>query len=359
VTDCAACGRANEETAQFCGGCGRPLAGNAVPPPPPPPPGGPGLPVDEGGRSSSLLRARLRRLFLRPNPRVLLATLLVVAFVLGIVSIGTAWWSYSSSAGGTSHSLNFLPGGNYNVTCSGSGCGGFSAGSFPYSNFGGSIGTLYGVVLGLMAVGVALTGFAALVAVLAALGRRTGWWQRSGSFVLAFFAILSTLIAVLATVAAQPSAFAPNTMFDGLGTGGASPMTSFWGSNAAGTATWGAGLGWYLGLATIVLLGVIAGLLIVFGHQRLAVPGRRTRTAATPSPSVSPVARGYTAPPAAVAPARPVAMRPPIPSAAKIPAPPPPVTAPPAAPDMVSCPTCGTQNLAKSRTCSYCQRSLR
>jgi hypothetical protein len=296
------------------------------------------------------------RALLHPNPRLLLAFLLVVTFVLELVSLGTAWWSYSSTGGGTSHSLSFLPGGNYNVTCSGSGCAGFSAGSFPYSNFGMSMGTLYGVVLGLMALTAVLTALAAAIAVLAALGRKTGWWQRSGSFVLVFLSALTTLIALVATVTAQPGAFAANSMFDGLGSGGASPLTSFWGSNPAGTATWGAGAGWFVALATLVLLGIIIALLVVLGHERLAVPGRRSRSAVVTPP---PPSRVYTAPPSAYPASRPSATRPPIPTTTTARPMPPPMPAPTEVPPSVPCPTCGTLNLVKSRTCSYCQRSLR
>ncbi len=252
--------------------------------------------------------------------------------------------------------LVLSPGGNYNVTCSGSGCAGFSAGSFPYSNFGGSIVTLYGVVLGLMGLGVALTGLAAIVAVLAVLGRKTGWWQRSGSFVFVFLSVITTLIALVAAVTAQPGAFASNTTFPGLGSGGASPLTSFWGSNPAGTATWGAGVGWYVALVTVVLLSVVTAMIIVHGRERLAVPGRRTRAAAPPP---APVVRGYTAPPSATAGLRPAVMRPPIHTATTVRPPPPTMSGPTEVPEMIACPTCGTENLAKSRTCSYCQRSLR
>jgi hypothetical protein len=362
VTDCAACGRANDPAAQFCGGCGRPLTAGVPPPPPPPPP--PQIPAPAPAPASAPSSdGRLLRFLLHPNPRALLALLLLVASILEIVAISTAWWSYSSSGGGTSHSLSFLPGGNYNVTCSGSGCDGFSAGSFPYSNFGAPMGTLYGVVLGLMGVCVALTLLATAIAVLALLGRRTGWWQRSGSFVLVFVSALMALIAVVAAVTAQPGAFATSSMFDGLGSGGESPLTSFWGSNPSGTATWGAGAGWYVALATIILLGVITALLVVLGHERLAVPGRRSRMATTAAPAPARVYNApptaYTAPPTASVSTRPGVTRPPIPTSPATPAPPSPVAAPTEAPAQLACPTCGTFNLAKSRTCSYCQRSLR
>ena len=313
---------------------------------------------------------------------MLLAVLLIIAFVLGVVSLGTAWWSYASSGGGGSISLGFVPGGDYVVTCTN--CGGFASGSFSYGNFGGSLGGLYEALLGLMGLAVALTALAAIIAVLSAMGRRTGWWQRSGSFILVFVAVFATLIATVAVVTAQPGAFGPNSTFQGLGPGNASPTTSFWGTDAAGTASWGAGIGWYLALASGVLLVVITVLLVVLGHARLRVPERETRSAAP----VAPTLHGYTPPPTAAPYARPVATRPPIlsptrvtprPSAptASVPAArregadaypeapaggaPLPVPRPvPAAPQAtLECPNCGTTNLAKSRTCSYCQRPLK
>ncbi len=314
---------------------------------------------------------------------------MVAAFVVGAASLGTAWWYYTASAGGGSNSLSFYPGGNYDVGCSNSACGGFSSGSFPYTAIGGSIGSLYGADLGLMVAAVLLTGIVAAIAILGWLGRPTGWWQRSGSFVLTVLAFLFSIAAVAGTVAAQPGSFGSSTSFPGLGHGG-SPLTSFWGT--AGAAMWGAGAGWYLGAASSGLLVVVAAVLILAGHRRLEVPEKRARTATAqpvarsytaPAPAAEPVPRGYTAPPPARTYARtPVARAPaasysgtrvtprpaptpkttandPPPDAPRSRPPPPPVLAAAPAPKMIDCPACGTPNLAKSRTCSYCQRALR
>ena len=316
-----------------------------------------------------------------PNPRLLIALLLVIGFALAIASASTSWWTFSASGGGGSNSLSFLPGGSYDVTCTGGRCAGFSSGAFPYTALGGSVGALYEGVLALLGIGIALTGAAAAIAVLSLLGWRTGWWQRSGSFLLIFFAFLVTLVADVAVVTAQPGAFASNTQFQGLPAGGPSPATSFWGSS--GSASWGAGVGWFLGLATVIVLALVVVVLIVAGHTRLDVPApERARRVAATAPTAP--AR-YTPPPAATPYARPTVARPPVAfaagsrvtprpapkmaapaSAALDPespisrAPPPPAPpAPAAAPAMLACPFCGTENLARSRTCSYCQRSLR
>lgn len=383
---CPSCGRVNDDDARFCSACGATLG--AAPPAPPPPPAAPAAPSEVGPSVPARLVGFLRRL-VRTNPRALLAVLLVVAFALGIASLGTAWWSYTSTAGGTTRALAFLPGGSYSVMCSGTGCAGFSTGSFPYSAIGGSVGGLYEAVLAAMALSVALTGLAAAIAVLSALGYRTGWWQRSGSFILVFLGLLTALVTIGAVVGAQPGAFAPSTSFAGLGGGSASPLNSFWGSD--GAASWGAGAGWYLGLASGLLLIATTVVLVVVGHQRLRVPEpeRRTRTAV--APAVLDL-RGYTAPPPVAPPPRPapaaapVMMTPtrvtPRPSsrtrsdpaptrAPETPAAEPdaepatiaPLPVPAAVPTepraMIECPACGTPNLARSRTCSYCQRPLR
>jgi hypothetical protein len=289
-----------------------------------------------------------------------LALLLIAAFVLALVSLGTAWWSYSASAGGGTTSVNFLPGSEYNVTCAGAHCGGFSAGSFPYTALGGSLGSLYGTVMVLAAVSVALTGLVALFGALGAMGRRLGAWQRSGSLFLGLAAVILLLTALCWAVAAQPGAFPSGSSFTTSGSGSASPATSFWGSNAAGTISWGAGLGWYLALASVLLLCAVAILSVILGQKRLAIPERRARTVLSGAAPSVPV---YSPPPAV-----PVVTRPDIASPLFTPPPtaPAPVTAPTAVPSIPeepaatrACPICGTENLARSRTCSYCQRSLR
>lgn len=375
---CGSCGRANEDGARFCGACGRPLTAGVASPGAAAPSGPPVAPAVAGpARGRSLVGRGLRRLE-RTNPRWLLAFLLIAAFVLGAISLGSSWWFYTSRAAGGSISLGFVPGGDYVVTCSN--CGGFTAGSFSYSAFGGSLGGLYEAILGLMAAAVALVALAAALALLAALGRRTGWWQRSGSFVLVFVALVLAWIAAIAVVAAQPGAFGAASTFQGLGPGNASPTTSFWGTDAAGTANWGAGAGWYLALAAGVLLVVIAAFLVLVGHERLRLPERTTRRPAEiPAPS-----RGYAPPPVASPTVRPVVSRPPPvvptrvtaplarPSPSAAPASPwdetpraaPPATAarsaaPTPAGPTIDCPNCGTPNLARSKTCSYCQRPLR
>ncbi|MGA8543415.1 MAG: hypothetical protein WB947_07775 [Thermoplasmata archaeon] len=290
----------------------------------------------------------------------------MAVFLIGIISLATSWWGYSSASTGSAVTVNFLPGSNYAITCAGHDCGGFTAGSFPYTAIGGSLGTLYEGVLILLAAAVALVGLAALFTGLEVLRQRDVAAHRSLTNWFLMGAALLFLGAVGWTAAGQPAGFPAGTPFAGSGSGGSSPATSFWGSTSNGGASWGAGPGWYLALIGAVLVVVVLFVLLGLARQHSSpTPERRTRSAVG-SPSVAP--RGYTAPPSATVnprrsesawtpPATTTSRDVPVPPKAKVPAP---VAATPgAAPEMIACPDCGTQNLAKSRVCSYCQRRLR
>ncbi|MGA9840437.1 MAG: hypothetical protein WBS16_08420, partial [Thermoplasmata archaeon] len=335
------------------------------PPPPPPPP--------------AARRNRTRRFRLPTDLRRVFPAILVLAFVLGLISLGTAWWSYSDSTTNEHLSVNFVPGGTYYLACSGSGCAGFNSGSFPYSvQGGGSVGSVYETVLGVGAIAVALAGIVALLAVLAALGRTRS--SPTLSTLLGGGTILLLIATMIWIVTAQPGAVPAHLYDAGTSASGASPQNSFWGSNGDGTASWGAGPGWYLALSCVVLLTLVLIVIPLLDRRRHGVG---IRGAAAPSPVSGPVAsrtylpppastapRRYSAPPPAVPVSRPTATRPPIPpsarpdpadpvAAATSTAPVPPPTPAVEAAEPVACPACGTPNPAKSRVCSYCQRPLR
>ena len=352
LSRCPWCGQSNETGARFCGACGRPTAGDTLPAP--------------AAAPANAARERTpRRLRFKPNLRLILPALLVLVFVFTLLSLGTAWWSYSTSAGGGNLSINFLPGSNYYLTCSGS-CSGFSAGAFPYSVVGGSVGSIYGGVLGVLVAAGILAGLVALFGVLTALGRELGRWQSFLTFLFGGVVALLLLATVAWTATGQPGAFPPGFHFMGSTGSGASVESSFWGSSPGGGASWGAGPGWYLALAGAVLLGGVMVLLPLLTRRPA-----RSRPRPTPAPPRTPVAplRTFAPPPTRPAFAH-LPMRPPPAPAAR------PATAgTPAAPSSptstpseeepavpagyLPCPTCGTPNLAKSRVCSYCQRSLR
>lgn len=344
---CPGCGRSNEDSALFCGSCGRALAGassRTLPPPPPP----------ALATTTPVAPPRSPRFRFRLGLRTIVALLLIAVFVLAIAAVATPWWSYSASTGGHSESVSFLPGSNYNVTCAGS-CGGFAAGSFPYSAIGGGLGGLYEGILVLVGIAAGVTGLAALLTGLGALGWRIGKSMRFGVYLGSIAAGLLLLGALVWTASGQPGSFPSGSSFSGSGSG-ATPATSFWGSNGAGTESWGAGAGWYLALASLIVLVVAIVLLMIASRRGApATPERRTRAAVAPAP-VAP--RGYTPPPPAVAPSGPNAAGSLVTSSSKA------ASAPVAseaadAPGTIACPACGTPNLAKARSCSYCQRSLR
>jgi hypothetical protein len=311
--------------------------------------------------------ARVWKFSYRPTPRAILAFLLIAVFVMGFVSLATSWWGYSSSGAGSSVTINFLPGSNYAVSCTGPHCDGFTAGSFPYSviGSGGSLGTIYEGVLVLLAAGTALVGLAALFTGLEVLRQREANGHRFLTYVFLGTAALLLLGAAAWTAGGQPGGFPAASSLSGSGGSGASPANSFWGATSTGATQWGAGPGWYLALVGAVLIAGILVVLLALGRQHtVASPERRTRSAVAAAP-VAP--RGYSAPPTTTSPKRPAVTRPPLsPSASReveeapaatvaAPAPIEPV----APPVMIACPECGTQNLEKSRVCSYCQRRLR
>ena len=214
-----------------------------------------------------------RRYARRPSTWPSIFLLLAVALLVG--SLLPSWWTFSIQEpnGEASLTYNFLLGGQYTATCtSGTECASSATGTLAYSSHGlGAIGSLYG---GLGAVVIAALALAA-VACAAALAGTLGYWRGRRPLLLGtvfgILALLLILSAVISIVALQPSAFSQSA--GGLAsTAAPSPATSFWGACSGGgagngacstspgsgsiTASWGAGVGWYLGLLAAVLLAV-------------------------------------------------------------------------------------------------------
>jgi hypothetical protein len=306
-------------------------------------------------------------------PRLVLTVVLLLGFILAAISLGTAWWAYASSNGSSSESVQFVPGSTYSVTCSGSGCGGFASGSFSYSTFGGSVGSLYGALEGLLILAVVLAGLATLFGLVALAGRRGRLFG-----LLAFFLGLgSGAILLLLGIwidSSQPGSFGSNVTFPGTHAGGPSPSSSFWGTASAGgsVASWGAGAGWYCAvIAGVLLLAVAVALLLV---AREATPRAPRAPKPPPAPkedrTFAPVPTGYRdfanrpvyAPPVHTIMSPPPSPTPasssPVQATAKSPAPV--LGTKPAAPvATVECPSCGYSNSPKARICAYCQRPMK
>ncbi len=299
----------------------------------------------------------------------MLSLTLLVGFVLSAVSLGTAWWAYSYSGGGTSDSVQFTPGSTYSVSCSGSGCGGFVSGSSSYSSWGGSIASIYGSLEVALIAAVAIAGLATVLGLLSLFGRG----PRTFGFIGCLLGVVSgaTLLGLSAwVVSSQPGAFGSDVTFLGTHSGGPSPASSFWGSATGGgaSATWGAGAGWYGALLGGVVLLAISCVLVLVARSRAPRPSPyderpfaasarhqtgtppvyapTVRTAAAPPPSAPP--RSYTAPPLSA----------PVQASAKTPVPVL-IKKSPTAEPTVDCPACGYANSSRAKTCAYCQRPMR
>jgi hypothetical protein len=301
---------------------------------------------------------------------LVLTLVLVVGFILAALSLGSAWWAYSSSSGSSSEAVQFGPGSTYSVTCSGSGCGSFASGSFSYSTFGGTLGTLYGTLEGLLILAVLLAGIATLFGLVALAGRGGRIFGFLG-FLFGLGAGALLLLLGIWIESGQPGAFGSNATFPGTHPGGPSPGSSFWGSASGGgsVATWGAGAGWYCAVIGGVLVLAVAIALLVIGRE--ATP-RVPRAPAAPKEerSFAPVPTGYRdfanrpvyAPPVhttmAPPPSASSSVNAPVQASAKTPVP---VLGKKAsAPEAtVECPSCGYANSPKARICAYCQRPMK
>jgi hypothetical protein len=284
----------------------------------------------------------------------------LVGFVLAVVSLAEPWWWYVYADSGRTVTDYFVVGPDYAISCTGSGCGALANVSQSYNQLGPGLSALYNSVEGLAIAAVVMAGLAALFAVLAALGRPAFASQRTFTILFALGAGVLLLAAVAWVTAAQPGSFSPGATLPGTASGGPSPATSFWGSGAAGkvTSSWGAAAGWFAAILGGFLLAAFAIAQLFVGRSS-PVPSRR---ATTPRPnSLSSARPVFSAPPRSAPPPLGPSYRaaPLVTSSVQAVSPSSGTTTGPSAAATIDCPTCGTTNLARSRTCSYCQRSLR
>jgi hypothetical protein len=281
--------------------------------------------------------------------RVTASTLLLIAAILLAVSMGISWWSISGSGGGSSGTVNLLPGGSYSTTGTFGGAAG--TGSTTYSSVGlVKVGQLYETVLGV--------GLLATFAAFGAMG--LGYVGAFGVFrsrIPLRITLILTLIAFVAAVlppallaTAQPGAFKADgaAMFGGTGGGGscaagASPCNAFWGTAGTGgvTVSWGADVGWYLSIAAAVL--VFVALMVLWSSRRQPFT-RDELWMAAPHPSAPPpgFAPWPNAPPSPSPPGS-TSTSSPYPSAGPSPMPPPPGGFPVAS--VPACPRCGAPSM--------------
>jgi hypothetical protein len=193
--------------------------------------------------------------------RITASTLILIAAVALVVSMGVSWWGASATGGGHAVVLGFFPGSHYEEQTN------FNSSTPSYVSSGlVHVGELYEAVLG-VAVVATLAGF--IGAALAYLG--TFWGFKPGrhmpmTFLFALISLVGAVGMPVAVAAAQPSAFNSDstTGFGGAGCGASpNPCSSFWNSMSANgvTVSWGADVGWYLAIAAGVLL-LVAFLLL-------------------------------------------------------------------------------------------------
>jgi len=246
------------------------------------------------------------------------------------------WWSMNGTLVGfltsETFSFGFLPGSSTSVIANG------NSASVTYASVGwGPVGTLYE---GVLAIGIAvmlLSLIGGVLAFIASIGRiRNPSAYRAIRNSIIVVGVLA-IVAVAMVPVAQPYAFGQSS--GGCSsTGVSSPCSSFWGSLSESngtTVSWGADVGWYLGISAGVLsyAGLAIWLWSVSDPWGRPSPPPATYTGPTPSyPASGPT---YT----------PVA-----PSAPTYPS-----TAPPQlVPAERYCTACGTGNSRVARFCARC-----
>jgi len=277
VPICAHCGAQADPTGSFCWWCGVPLARGREPVLPVKSiagaatveGGAPSVAVGPAPRSSPGTASR-KAGPARPASRrsVVGGVLLLIGIAILVTSLFVGWYavsatafddvggsSFTASASATLYPLNYL---SETFTCQGSSvCFANStyAGAYSQSSFT-SLGTLYGVVAGLVVAGIALGAGAVAFAFLGGY-RRTLWAGR-----LAVLAVVVVVLAPTLLLVAQPAVLNAQ----GAPPGGTSPRSSFSGSctgSQCGTdvapgettsASWGPSIGWYLGFVAVVPL---------------------------------------------------------------------------------------------------------
>lgn len=180
----------------------------------------------------------------------LLSTLLLV------VSLLTPFSSITVSESPDTSSTLFLPGNQFQVTCSGPYC----TNSEVSQAYGQATGDLYRIVWCLLGLGV-LASLGAAVQPYLSLRRKASPLLR---WILLTSGATAALVAPVLALAVQPGAIYSDQSSSGYNNPfpwpcGAEPTSvcqSFWGTSGDGTLTWAAGLGWYAAVAAAILLAL-------------------------------------------------------------------------------------------------------
>jgi hypothetical protein len=189
----------------------------------------------------------------RPRPAAV-ATICLIAAVLGFLSALTPWWFLTTTTAGSSTTVGYLPGTVVEVVTNGGG------GRTTYSGSGvPSVGALYGFVLAAELAASIVALLLSAHAFTSALGR----WASARTLRAARGATIGALaVGVLLLVAVptlQPALYrTDNPAGVCSATDPVGPCKAFWGSGttSGGATDWGAGSGWWLDLAVSALFGV-------------------------------------------------------------------------------------------------------
>jgi uncharacterized membrane protein len=221
--------------------------------------------------------------------RLTASTLILIATLLLGASMGVSWWGASVSGGGHALVLGFDPGSSYTVQSQSN-----TTTQYTYISAGlVHVGQVYEAVLGIGVVA-ALAGLVSTI--LSYLGAFSTFKTRK----IQPFALVITLVSLVAAIAlpvlvtvGQPGAFnADNTSGFGSANCGPTPnpCTAFWGSMSAGgfTESWGADVGWYMGIAAAVLL--LFAFIQLWGVRKMPYTRDEVRMASAYSGAVPAVA---------------------------------------------------------------------
>lgn len=274
------------------------------------------------------------------NPKRLAASVLaVIAGICSGISTISSWYTISVSGSGVSEALEFQPGDSLSASANG------ASASATYASQGlGQVGGLYEGVLVFGIVVMALSLIVGAVGLLWTFGKlRTNSKGRafqswaSCLVVVALVAVLLVPLVQPALLRNDPGSVCPNQ--SQINT----PCNAFWGSASSGgvSLTWGADAGWYLEIATVVLLVAAA---VAWWLSRTEAWESQSELFGATAP-----AAGTTVPTGESDPSAPPNLEP---SQSRYSS-----TAAPASPGRY-CPSCGAGNQWTSQFCESCGRPL-
>ncbi len=189
--------------------------------------------------------------------RVVAATLAIAAGVLAGVSAFTSWWTLYIST--SSAILSFRPGGDLYIYSTSSA----ASVTLPYAAIGfgpieGLYESIWALAIGLLVLGAILGG----LMLVSALGRLRGPGTHKILRNVAVFAVIVSVLLVAVGPSLQPTLAGRSSKslldFCTVSNTSENPCKSYWGSgnSSGGGVTWGADVGWYLGLTAALLFFV-------------------------------------------------------------------------------------------------------